>query len=84
MRVTLKRNKVVIVGGGITGLTTAYYLQQKTKAHNLPIDIVLIEASLRLGGKIHTVRQNGYIIERGPGFNRFLIQVAVSESWHVI
>lgn len=66
MRVTLKRNKVVIVGGGITGLTTAYYLQQKTKAHNLPIDIVLIEASLRLGGKIHTVRQNGYIIERGP------------------
>lgn len=27
---------------------------------------MLIEASLRLGGKIHTVRQNGYIIERGP------------------
>ncbi|MGN7477901.1 protoporphyrinogen oxidase [Solibacillus silvestris] len=66
MKVTLKRGKVVIVGGGITGLTTAYYLQQKTKAHNLPLDIVLIEASLRLGGKIHTVRKNGYIIERGP------------------
>ncbi|WP_339214088.1 protoporphyrinogen oxidase [Solibacillus sp. FSL W8-0372] len=66
MKVTLKKRKVVIVGGGITGLTTAYYLQQKTKAHNLPIDIVLIEASLRLGGKIHTERKDGYIIERGP------------------
>lgn len=66
MKVTIKRSKVVIVGGGITGLTTAYYLQQKTKMQNLPIDIVLIEASLRLGGKIHTVRKNGYTIERGP------------------
>ena len=82
MKVTLKRSKVVIVGGGITGLTTAYYLQQKTKMQNLPIDIVLIEASLRLGGKIHTVRKNGYTIERGP--ESFLIQVAVSVSWHVI
>ena len=66
MKVTLTRRKVVIVGGGITGLTTAYYLQQKTMAHNLPLEIVLIDASLRLGGKIHTVRKNGYIIERGP------------------
>lgn len=66
MKVTLKRRKVVIVGGGITGLTTAYYLQQKAKAQNEQLDIVLIEASLRLGGKIHTVRKNGFIIERGP------------------
>lgn len=66
MKVTLKRRKVVIVGGGITGLTTAYYLQQKAKAQNLPLEIVLIEASLRLGGKIHTVQKNGFIIERGP------------------
>ena len=27
---------------------------------------MLIEASLRLGGKIHTVRKDGFIIERGP------------------
>lgn len=66
MKVTLKRRKVVIVGGGITGLTTAHYLQQKAKAQNEQLDIVLIEASLRLGGKIHTVRKNGFIIERGP------------------
>ncbi len=66
MKVTLKRRKVVIVGGGITGLTTAYYLQQKAKAQNKPLEIVLIEASLRVGGKIHTVRKDGFTIERGP------------------
>jgi protoporphyrinogen/coproporphyrinogen III oxidase len=66
MKVTLKRRKVVIVGGGITGLTTAFYLQKKAKAQDELIDIVIIEASLRLGGKIHTVRKNGFIIERGP------------------
>ena len=57
MRVTLKRRKVVIVGGGITGLTTAFYLQQEAKQHNLPLDVAVIEASLRLGGKIHTLRK---------------------------
>lgn len=66
MRVALKRRKVVIVGGGITGLTTAFYLQQEAKAQKLPLDVVLSEASLRLGGKIHTVRRDGFIIERGP------------------
>ena len=66
MRLTLKRRKVVVVGGGITGLTAAFYLQQKAKLNNLPIDVVLIEASLRLGGKIQTLRKDGFIIERGP------------------
>lgn len=66
MRLTLKRRKVVVVGGGITGLTAAFYLQQEAKLNNLPIDVVLIEASLRLGGKIHTLRKDGFIIERGP------------------
>ncbi len=66
MRVTLKRRKVVVIGGGITGLTAAFYLQQNAKEHNLPLDVVLVESTLRLGGKIQTLRKNGFIIERGP------------------
>ncbi|MFB4167109.1 protoporphyrinogen oxidase [Virgibacillus sp. JSM 102003] len=58
--------KIVIVGGGITGLTAAYYLQKEIKENNLPYEIKLVEASDRLGGKIKTVRQDGYTIERGP------------------
>lgn len=65
MRVTKKR-KVVVVGGGITGLTTAYYLQQQIQNAQLPIEVILVESSFRLGGKIQTLRKDGFVIERGP------------------
>ena len=66
MKVTLERRKVAIIGGGITGLTAAFYLQKKAQRNNLPLDVILIESSLRLGGKIQTLRKDGFIIERGP------------------
>ncbi|MFD2443120.1 protoporphyrinogen oxidase [Bacillus sp. CGMCC 1.16607] len=58
--------KVVVIGGGITGLSAAFYLQKEARENNLPLDIKLIEASHRLGGKMQTVVQDGYTIERGP------------------
>jgi oxygen-dependent protoporphyrinogen oxidase len=62
---TNKKN-IVIVGGGITGLSAAYYLQKEIKEKNLPFTVQLIEASDRLGGKIKTKKKNGFIIEQGP------------------
>ncbi|WP_100403356.1 protoporphyrinogen oxidase [Bacillus sp. FJAT-42315] len=61
-----ENKKVVVIGGGITGLTTAYYLQKQAKENQLALDITLIEATPRLGGKIQTVRKDGFVIERGP------------------
>ncbi|XJZ28120.1 protoporphyrinogen oxidase [Bacillota bacterium Lsc_1132] len=58
--------KVVIIGGGITGLTTAFYLQKWIRERELPLEIKLIEASHRLGGKMQTVVRDGFTIERGP------------------
>ncbi len=58
--------KVVVIGGGITGLATAYYLQKEIKEKNLPIQLKLVEGSHRLGGKIQTLIKDGYVIERGP------------------
>ncbi|MDR4945867.1 protoporphyrinogen oxidase [Neobacillus cucumis] len=60
------KRKVVIVGGGIAGLTSAFYLQKTMQEQNLPIEIQLIESSHRLGGKLQTVKRDGYTIERGP------------------
>ncbi|MBR7552983.1 protoporphyrinogen oxidase [Allobacillus sp. GCM10007491] len=57
-----KRQTVAILGGGITGLTAAYYLMKE----NLPVNIVLIEQNSRLGGKIRTYQSDGFTIERGP------------------
>lgn len=54
--------RVVIVGGGIAGLSAAYRLK-----HGAPdVAITLIESDRRLGGKIVTDRVDGFVIEGGP------------------
>lgn len=63
---TGKKKKVVIIGGGITGLSAAFYMQKEIREQNLQAETVLIESSPRLGGKIQTVHKDGFIIERGP------------------
>lgn len=54
---------IVIIGGGITGLATAYYLQQYAHA---ALNTTLIETSPRVGGKIVSVHQDGFVVECGP------------------
>ncbi|WP_079507412.1 protoporphyrinogen oxidase [Mesobacillus jeotgali] len=62
----MNEKKIIVVGGGITGLATAYYLQKEAREKQLPINVKLIEASDRLGGVISTEKRDGFIIERGP------------------
>lgn len=64
--VTEQKRRVAVIGGGITGLTAAFFLQQEARKQKLPLEIVLIEASHRLGGSIQTVKKDDFIIERGP------------------
>ncbi|MBV7508201.1 protoporphyrinogen oxidase [Bacillus sp. sid0103] len=61
-----EKQRIIIIGGGIAGLTSAFYLQKAIQEDNLPIEIKLIEASHRLGGKMQTVIRDGFTIERGP------------------
>jgi len=51
---------VAIVGGGLTGLTTAYRLKQRG------VRVVVYEASDRIGGSIKSERRDGYLAELGP------------------
>jgi oxygen-dependent protoporphyrinogen oxidase len=57
--------RVAIVGGGLSGLTTAYELVRRTRIDLLPIEIRLYEAEGRVGGTIRTERRDGYLIEHG-------------------
>lgn len=56
---------VVIIGGGITGLSAAYYLQQQLIEQQSSARIILVEANAELGGKINTVHRSGFAMETG-------------------
>lgn len=51
---------VAIIGGGISGLSTAFWLDK------LGISVRLFEASDRVGGVINTTLKDGFLIEHGP------------------
>ncbi len=61
-----KRLKIAIVGGGISGLTSAYFLLQERLDKSLEIDISLLERSDRLGGVIRSERIGDCLLEWGP------------------
>lgn len=54
---------IVIIGGGVSGLTAAYHLQETEGEQP---QVTLLEASERFGGKILTDRFDGLTIEGGP------------------
>ncbi len=55
--------KIVIVGGGITGLSAAWFLN---KRYGKNAKITLLEKTNRLGGWIQTDYEKGLLFERGP------------------
>lgn len=57
---------VVIVGGGISGLTTAFSLQEKATKAGLPIRCTILESDRSWGGKVVTHRVGGIVTEAGP------------------
>ncbi|MBZ5524322.1 MAG: protoporphyrinogen oxidase [Acidobacteriia bacterium] len=57
--------RIAIIGGGIAGLSAAYYLE-KARRSGAPLEWTLFEKSDRLGGVIRTEYQDGYVLEAGP------------------
>jgi oxygen-dependent protoporphyrinogen oxidase len=57
--------RIAIIGGGISGLSAAFRLQQK-KEEGAPLEYALFEATSRLGGVLRTERVEDCLIEAGP------------------
>jgi len=62
--------KVIIIGGGISGLSSAWLLRDKARKAGIELELTLLEKETRVGGKIWSIREEGYICEWGP--NGFL------------
>ncbi|HEX8422263.1 MAG TPA: FAD-dependent oxidoreductase, partial [Pyrinomonadaceae bacterium] len=60
------RRRIVVVGGGISGLAAAHRLAQHTRANDPALEVLLLEASPRLGGTIRTYEREGFLLEGGP------------------
>ncbi|WP_078433016.1 protoporphyrinogen oxidase [Metabacillus halosaccharovorans] len=56
---------VLVIGGGITGLTAMYYLQKYKNEQKLDLQLILVEQSKQLGGKIRSVHHDDFIMETG-------------------
>jgi len=54
------RGSITIIGGGISGLTVAFWLRR------WGIDVTVLEAGAAPGGTMRTVREGGWLIEQGP------------------
>ena len=63
---TRDARRVVVLGGGVTGLTACYRLLEASRAQNASLEIHLIEASHRLGGVVETEFAGDVLMEKGP------------------
>ncbi|SFB83896.1 oxygen-dependent protoporphyrinogen oxidase [Alkalibacterium subtropicum] len=59
------KKQIAIIGSGVTGLTTAYRLQQQVIKEKLPVEIIVLESSIRSGGKLYTMKFGDEFIDLG-------------------
>ena len=62
--------RVIVVGGGISGLATAYLVLRKAQSVKCELEVLLLEQEQRFGGKILSIKDSGFLCEWGP--NGFL------------
>lgn len=56
---------IVIIGGGITGLSAMYYLQKEKREKQLNVNLILVDGQETLGGKIRTLEKGDFLMETG-------------------
>ncbi len=54
------KNSAIIIGAGISGLTTAFFLKKNG------LNVTVLESESEVGGTMKSKRINGYLVEYGP------------------
>ncbi|MBX2812340.1 MAG: protoporphyrinogen oxidase [Myxococcales bacterium] len=58
--------RVVVIGGGISGLAIAEAVSRHTSDLGIPTRVTVLEAGPAPGGKIQTTSESGFVLETGP------------------
>jgi len=58
-------DRVVVVGGGLSGLAAAHRLVARASGSRRPVEVVVLEAKDRAGGAIWTEDRDGFVVEGG-------------------
>lgn len=56
---------VLVIGGGITGLSAMYELHKWKQTNQADVRLILVEEASELGGKIRSVHDDGFVMEAG-------------------
>ena len=58
--------RIVVIGGGITGLAAGHRIVEHSRESGKPVELTILEASGRLGGTVQTHERDGFLLESGP------------------
>ena len=58
--------RIVVVGGGITGLAAAHAAAVRAAETGRPVNVTVVESSTRFGGNLVTERVDGFVLDGGP------------------
>lgn len=59
------RERVVVIGAGLTGLAAAHRLVTHAASSRSPVEVVVLDAKERIGGAIWTKQVDGFTLEGG-------------------
>lgn len=62
-----RNRRVVIIGGGISGLAAAHrFVERSAESSSAAVELMLLERSPCVGGTLRTHRRDGFLLEAGP------------------
>lgn len=62
----MSERRILVVGGGISGLSAAQHLLKIAERRGIRLQVTLVERESWWGGKIRTVKEDGFTVEGGP------------------
>lgn len=58
--------RLVVVGGGISGLAAAWAARSTAARAGVALDVIVLERGAQVGGKARTIVRDGWMVEGGP------------------